>query len=131
MDLDILALIATIAFVLIALFLIPVLIQIRQTARRVDEFVEVTQRDMLPLMKDMREVTEHLKMMTVEAEEDLTRLRPLFESMEQTGEALHTVTSALNSGVGRVVAQSVGTWWGARAAKKAIYREMSQTKKRR
>lgn len=130
MNLDVLALIATIVFVLIALFLIPMLLQIRQTVQRVDEFLNVAQRDILPLLRELRETAENLKEISAETEEDLRKVRPLFDSLEQAGGAVHTLASAMNSGIGRMLGKSVGTWLGMRAAKKAFKRELSHSKRR-
>lgn len=128
MQMDVLALIATIIFVLIAVFLIPVLLQIKNTVQRVDEFLGVAQRDLLPLLRELREFSENLKKISVETEADLVKVRPLFDSLEQTGEMIHSVTAVMNSGVGRVIGSSVGTWLGARAARKAFVKEMKENK---
>lgn len=130
MNLDVLALIATIVFVLIALFLIPMLLQIRHTVQRVDDFINVAQRDLLPLIRDLRETAENLKGISGEAEENLKRVRPFFESVEQAGEMVHSVTSSMNTGLGRMLGKSVGTWLGMRAARKAFKREITQSKRR-
>lgn len=130
MQMDVLALIATIVFVLIAIFLIPVLLQIRQAVQRFETVVGDAQREILPLARDLRDIAEHLKKILAETEKDVTKIRPIFDSIEQVGDLLNTVTSAVNSGFGRVVAQSVGTWMGVRAAKKAFTSELKETKRR-
>ncbi len=130
MQMDVLALIATIVFVLIAIFLIPLLLQIRQTVQRVDEFIGVAQRDILPLMREMREMTENLKNISLEAEQDLIRVRPVFESLEEAGGMLHNVASVMNSGVTQMIGRTVGTWLGMRAGRKAFTKEMKQFKRR-
>lgn len=130
MSMDILALIATIVFVLIALSLIPMLLQIRSTVRRVDDLINVAQRDILPLLRDLRETAESLKGISAETEQDLLKVRPFFETLEQAGEMVHSVTSSMNTGLGRMLGRSVGAWLGMRAAKKAFTREISHSKRR-
>lgn len=130
MNMDILALIATIVFVLIALFLIPMLLQIRHTVQRVDELINVAQRDILPLLRDLRETAASLKGISAETEQDLMKVRPFFETLEQAGAMVHSVTSSMNTGLGRVLGRSVGTWLGMKAARKAFKRELSHTKRR-
>ncbi|MBE0596589.1 MAG: DUF948 domain-containing protein [Desulfuromonadales bacterium] len=130
MQMDILAMLATIVFVLIAVILIPVLLQIRHTVQRVDEFLALAQREVLPLLRELRELSENLKTISVETERDLVKVRPLFDSLEQTGEMVHNITSVMNSGVGRVIGSSLGTWMGVRAARKAFVKEIKEPKRR-
>lgn len=130
MQMDVLALIATIVFVLIAIFLIPVLLQIKQTVQRFETVVGEAQREIMPLARDLRDISAHLKGILAEAEKDVAKVRPIFDSLEQTGELLNNITSALNSGVGRVLTRSIGTWMGVRAAKKAFTSELKETKRR-
>ncbi|MFA5516783.1 MAG: DUF948 domain-containing protein [Desulfuromonadales bacterium] len=130
MQMDVLALIATIVFVLIAIFLIPVLLQIKQTVQRVDEFIGVAQRDILPLLREVREMSENLKSITEEAEHDLAKVRPVFDSLEEAGGMLHNITAAMNSGVGQMVGRSLGAFMGMRAARKAFTKEVKQPKRR-
>lgn len=129
MNLDVLALIATIVFVLIALFLIPMLLQIRQTVQRVDDFINTAQRDLLPLIRDLKETAEHLKGISGEVDQDLRKVRPLFESVEQAGVMVHSITSSMNTGLGRMLGKSVGTWLGMRAASKAFKKEITQARR--
>jgi predicted PurR-regulated permease PerM len=124
MDLNVLALIATMVFVLVAIFLIPLLIQIKNTVQKADEFLGLTQRELLPLMRDLREMSEHLKKISRETEQDMVRMRPLFESLEEVGGLLHRGTEFLQ---GDVVGKSVGTWMGIKAASRVF---LNQLKKR-
>ncbi len=129
MQMDVLALIATIVFVLIAIFLIPVLLQIKQTIQRVDEFVGLAQRDILPLLQEMRETSENLKKISLETQRDMVKVRPIFDSLEETGEMVHNITTVMNSGVGRMLGRSLGTWLGMRAARKAFTHELKEKTK--
>ena len=130
MQMDVLALIATIVFVLLALFLVPLLLQIKHTVQRVDEFIGVAQRDILPLLREIRETAENLNKISLETERDLTKARPLFDTLEETGDMLHKVTSAVNSGVGKMLVRSAGTWLGLRAARKAFSNELKKPTRR-
>jgi predicted PurR-regulated permease PerM len=124
MDLNVLALIATMVFVLIAVFLIPLLIQIKTTVSRVDEMIGLAQRDLLPLLKELRETSENIRKISLEAETDMVRVRPLFESMEEAGGLLHKVVDFLQGDLSRAVGKSVGTWMGMRAASKMFLKQL-------
>ncbi len=128
MDLNVLALIATIVFILIAIFLIPLLVQIKNTMQRTEEFIGLAQREILPVVRDLKETTENLKKISLEVEKDVARLQPLFQSMEEAGGLLHRATGFLQGEATRYVGRSIGTWLGMRAASKAIVKEIKKNK---
>ena len=128
MDLQVLALISTIVLVLIAVFLIPLLIQVRQTTQKIDSLVEETHREVMPLVRELRETTEYVRRISREAEADLVKVGAIFDSLEEAGEAVRHVAGSLNSGVSGVIGRSVGTWLGARAARKEFIREVKHHK---
>ncbi len=130
MDLNVLALIATIVFILIALFLIPVLLQIKNTVHRMELFMADIQRDLTPLLEDLRETTKYVRNITMEAQRDMEKVGPVFDSLEEAGTMVNNIAGFLNSGVTRTVGKSVGTWMGLRAARKAFGKQLKLSKGR-
>ena len=128
MPVDILALIATIIFFVIALFLIPMLIQIKGSAQRLDEFVKDVQRDVLPMLKELREASENLNRVSAEAEKGAEKAGVLLDSMAEVGESVHNLTGYVRNDVGRYVGNAVGFWLGMRSAGKAFVKEMKHHK---
>ncbi len=131
MDLNVLALLATIVFILIAFFLIPLLVQIKTTMQRTEELIGLAQREILPLVRELRETAENLKKISQEVEKDVTRIGPLFESLEEAGGLLHRATGFMQHEVSRYVGKTIGTWLGMRSASKVFVKEMKKNPKGR
>lgn len=116
---DALALIIVVLLVLIAAFLVPLLIQARNTAQRIDEFLHEAQRDLLPMLREMREASERLNKASANAGN-------LVESMSEAGETIHRVNEFLQHDMGRYVGNAAGLWLGIRAASKVFLKQMKQ-----
>lgn len=116
---DVFALIITVVLLLIAVFLVPLLLQMRNTAQRVDEFLHEAQRDLLPLLREMREASERLNKGSAQAGKFL-------ESLGETGESIHMINDFLHHDMGRYLGNAAGLWLGIRAASKMFLKQMKQ-----
>jgi len=104
-------------------FLVPLLLQMRRTARRAELFMEKAQDDLMPLLKDLRETSERAARLARAAEEDFNQLSPLFRCLGDAGKSLHTLTDALHSDMFRYAGSALGFWLGMRSMKKAFSSE--------
>ncbi len=125
---DTLLLVITLVLVLIALFLIPTLIQVKNTAQRAEEFMREAQRDLLPLMQDLRQASARLNKLSAEAEEGLSQAEPFFQSLGDVGSAIHRVSGFLRGDFGQVMGNAIGLWLGIRAASKSMLKEFKPRK---
>jgi uncharacterized protein YoxC len=128
MQLEILALVVVIMLVVVVAFLVQLLIQARTTMQGVDEFVRETRRDLLPLLQELRETSQHLNRAAARIEEGSGRVGDLLESLGEVGDTIHSVNSLVQGGVGRYLGNLAGLWSGFRAASKAIRTQMSKNK---
>lgn len=116
---DILAFIIVVLLVLITVFLVPLLIQAKNTAQRIDEFLHEAQRDLLPMLSEMRQASERLNKASSKAD-------GLVESMAEAGEAIHRVNEFLHHDMGRYMGNAAGLWLGIRAASKVLLKQVKQ-----
>jgi predicted PurR-regulated permease PerM len=116
---DVLALIVTILLLLIAAFLIPLLIQVKNTAQRVDAFLNDAQKDLLPALRELRETSERLNQASAHA-------GTLFESLCETGESIHKINSFLHHDLGKYIGNAAGLWLGIRSASKVFVKQVKQ-----
>lgn len=128
MSIDVLLLIITILLGLVAIFLIPALIQFKSTTQRLDELAREAQRDLLPMLREMRETSEHLNRVARDAQEGLREAGPLFESLGDVGESIHRVTAFFRGDLGQQIGNAIGLWLGIRAASKAVLKKVKHTK---
>ena len=116
---DILAFIITILLLLIAAFLIPLLIQVKNTSQRVDTFLNEAQRDLLPALRELRETSERLNNASAKA-------GTLFESLAETGDSIHMINDFLHNDVGKYIGNAAGLWLGLRSASKVFLKQIKQ-----
>lgn len=129
MQIDILALFITILLLIVVVFLVPALLQARSTAQRIDEFLREAQRDLLPMLRELREASEHLNRASVKVEEGATKAAALTDSLEEVGESIHSVNSFLRHDVGRYAGNVAGLWLGFRSASKVLIKQLLKEKK--
>ena len=124
MPLEVFALIMMIIVLIIAIFLIPLLLQLRTTVQRIDDLVRDVQHDFVPMLKDLREASEHVKRTSEAAEKGSSVLTALGEAAE----GLNQFSHYLKHDVGRLAGNLAGFWAGFRAAGKTLA-EQSEKKK--
>ena len=100
--------------------LVPLLLQLRRTAQRAEQFMGQTENELVPLLRDLRETSARAAKMAQAAEEDISRLKPLFRSLGEAGQSLHALTGALNTDLFRYIGSLLGLWLGMRSTKKTF-----------
>ncbi len=125
---DILALVIVLVVLLIVSFLIPMLIQAKRTAQQVDEFLKSAQRDLIPMLKELREASERINRAAARAEQGVEQVGGLMESVGEVGESIHKVNHFLQHDVGRYMGNAAGLWLGIRAASKVVLKELRKQK---
>lgn len=116
---DFFTLIITVLFIVIAAVLIPALFQLRSTAKQIDEVVNEARRDLLPMLKELRQASERINHASDKAE-------IFFDSIGETGESIHRVNDFLQHDIGRYVGNAAGLWLGIRAASKVFIKQMKE-----
>lgn len=130
MQIDIVALAIAFLLLVLVIFLVPMLIQARNTAQRVDDFLREAQRDLLPMLRELREASEHLNRAAGKVEEGVGKAAFLADSLEEVGESIHSANSFLRHGVGRYAGNLAGLWLGMRSASKVFLKQLVKEKGR-
>jgi uncharacterized protein YoxC len=114
-----------ITLVILAVFMIPTFIEARKTAVAAREFLNRTDLELQPVLRDLRTVITDLKEMTSGASEKAEELKLFMGALGDTGRYVRTI----NTVVGTVVnAVSTSSLWlsGARVAGKFLYDRISK-----
>jgi len=127
-QIDLMALLIVILLVVIVIFMVPALIQARNTAHRLDEFLRDTQRDLLPMLRELREASERLNRASVKVEEGMGKAASLADSLGEVGDSIHSVNSFLRHDVGRYAGNLAGLILGFRSASKVFLKQLSKEK---
>ncbi|HKL48033.1 MAG TPA: DUF948 domain-containing protein [Desulfuromonadales bacterium] len=129
MQVDVLVLIITVAVVVVALFLIPTLIQIKATAQRMERLAEEAEREVIPVVRQLKETSEHLNKISREAGRSFEELEPFIESIGDVGQFLHRFTGVARGDLGQSTGNILGLWLGLRAASKVLLKDLHKNKK--
>ena len=81
----VLLLLAVLAAALVG-YMIPVLIQLKKTLARVDDLVEQTQKELLPLLRDLGDSAGHVRSITAKADEAVQNIGAATGSIRSAAE---------------------------------------------
>ena len=110
-----LALIAVIAFIVLVGYVVWAMLQLRRTLQRVDEMIVNTERELTPLLANLRESTERMNNSIVHLEKGFTRAGGLFEAIGEVGDSVHNVNEFLRGGTRQYLNQGMVLWSGFQA----------------
>lgn len=114
-----------IAFVAIAIALVPALIEIRKTAVCTREFLARTEADLKPVITELHDTLADVRALTATFNAGSTNLNTLFAAAGETGRGLRTISSAI-SGVSGVVSSSSLWLTGVKVASKFIMERINK-----
>lgn len=122
-----LALVGVGAFVVLVVYLVLTLIQLRRTLVRIDEFVVNTDRELTPLLASLRESSERLKEMLGQLQQGVRRAEGLLEAIGEVGDTIHAVNDAIRNGVHRYLDQILAMWAGIKTFSKFFRQHHTET----
>lgn len=128
MSVEVLLLIIAITVVVIALFLVPTLIQMKATAQRVERLVEETEREVFPMFRQLRDTAENVNRISSDAQKGLEHAEPLLEALNDIGQFVHRFTSSARGDLGQYAGNALGLWLGLRAASKVVLKDIHKHK---
>jgi len=129
MEVDVLELLITIMMLIIVIFLVPMMIHIKNASQRFDQFLRETERDLFPMLRELREASERINRTSAKAEEGVGKAVGLAEALEEVGESIHGVNSFLRHDVGRYAGNLAGLWLGFRSASKVFLKQLAKERK--
>ena len=117
--LEITSAVTALTLVILAICLIPVLLELKKTAIAVRSFTETMQVEIKPLVKELRETVADIQVVTSSTAANADGVNLLLEELGQAGHNIRMINRIL--GIASVVASGSATWiTGARVAGKYI-----------
>jgi uncharacterized protein YoxC len=110
-----LALIAVIAFVVLVGYVVWAMVQLCRTLQHVDEMIVNTERELTPLLANLRESSESLRISADHLQKGVIRAGGLLEAIGEVGDSLHSVNEFLGGGTRRYLNQGMALWSGFQA----------------
>jgi uncharacterized protein YoxC len=110
-----LALIAVIALVVLVGYVVWAMMQLCRTMQRIDEMIVNTERELTPLLANLRQSSERVNNSVAHLEKGVIRAGGLLEAIGELGDSVHNVNEFLSSGTRQYLNQGMVLWSGFQA----------------
>ena len=118
--LSIAAVVTAATLVILAIFMIRMFIEVKKTMTSARDFMNQTETEIKPLLKELNETLKFLKIFTEGAAEKIEDVKTLMEAAGDTGRNLHALNRTLGAVTGLVGKSSI--WMtGLKVAGKFAY----------
>lgn len=97
--------IVAVAFAVLVGYLVPTIIQLKKTVSQSERLLARLNMELPPLLKEIRSASEHVNIITAQAQEGVDRASVLFNAIGEVGKTVHQVHSVLR---GRGMAVAMG-----------------------
>lgn len=104
-----------VAMIVLVMFLVPLIMEMRRTATTLREFIERMEADLTPTIKELNATLADLQILTNGAAEKVEDVQCFMTAVGETGRGLRTI-STIVSGVAGALSKSTLWMTGARVA---------------
>lgn len=104
-SIDIFIVISAVSLASIAVFIIPVLIQLRQTLKQADTFFNKLHDEIEPLSIAMTEATKEIKELSASVNDKLDQADIFLNSLEKSGEIILHTSRALRESAAPIISE--------------------------
>lgn len=122
-QIDILNLIILVVVIVIAVFLLPLIWQLKKTARETDALLHELRRELIPSLQDFREITERVNRATEKIEKGSVYTGNLLESLDEIFTSIRQVNRYFRKDACHLAANTACLISGIRAAGKVFFKE--------
>lgn len=113
---EIAALVVAVACAVLVGFLVPVLIQVRKTVAESEQLLAKMNADLLPLVGELRAVSQHLNRLTEQARDGVEHAAVLLHAVGEVGESVQHVHNIVRGSSGTLLTNVASVVAGFKAA---------------
>ena len=113
---EIAALLVAVAFAVLVGFLVPVLMQVRKTVAESEQLLAKMNADLLPLVGELRAVSQHLNQLTEQARDGVEHAAVLLHAVGEVGESVQHVHNIVRGSSGTLLTNVASVVAGFKAA---------------
>jgi uncharacterized protein YoxC len=107
---------------LVAFFLIRVLIQLTRLSKDLENTLKSLEVEILPLVHNLKEISDGLNRLTVQVEDRVKQTEPLFKAIADSAGIVSTINRVLKGGVAAPLLNMAGLSAGVLAAGKTFFK---------
>jgi len=113
---EIAAMLAAVACAVLVGFFVPVLIQLRKTVAESEQLLAKMNADLLPLVGELRAVSQHLNQLTEQARDGVEHAAVLLHAVGEVGESVQQVHNVVRGSSGTLMTNVASVLAGFKAA---------------
>jgi hypothetical protein len=99
------------------------MLQLLRTLRLLEVALGETRFELIPLLRNLRESSEHLNRASAKIEAGAEELQSVFAAVGEVRKGIQSFAESLQHGFSRIIGQALGLWFGLRAAKTEEHEE--------
>ena len=123
---DLFLIIAGISIIIIMIFLVPLLVQLRQTARRAERLMDNLNQDLPPILSSVKSTAAETKVLSEHINAKLAETEAIISTVRYAGESLLITSKLIRSALAPAITQIGGISTGIRAFYNVIHRSGSK-----
>lgn len=122
-EVDIFNLIILVVVMLVAAFLLPMIWQLKKTSHKVDALLGELHQELLPTLRDCREIADRVKRASVKIEEGGGHAENLLEALDEITSSVRRIAHFLRQDIYAISENAVCLILGLKAAGKVLFKD--------
>jgi uncharacterized protein YoxC len=111
---------------LVAVFLIRTLIQISRTVRTAEGLLKSLEAEVTPLVRNLKETSDHLNRLLQQAQERLNQIEALFQTLKESAQTVSTINRILRGGITSTLLNMAGLAVGVKTAGQTLFKSIGK-----
>lgn len=122
-EVDIFNLIILVVVIFVAAFLLPMIWQIKKTSHKVDALLGELHLELLPTLRDCREIAERINRASVKIEKGSGHAENILEALDENTTSVRRIAHFFRQDIGTISENAVCLILGLKAASKVLFKE--------
>jgi hypothetical protein len=106
----------------VAFFLIRTLIQVARTANNLNTFLNSLEKEITPLVRNLKETSESMNGILAQTRERLNQLEVLFKTLKESAQIFNLINRVMRSGITPTLANLAGLAVGVKTAGRTLFK---------
>jgi len=111
---------------LVAVFLIHTLIQVSRTVRTAEGLLKSLEAEVTPLVRNLKETSDHLNRLLQQAQERLNQIEALFQTLKESAQTVSTINRILRGGITSTLLNMAGLAVGVKTAGQTLFKSIGK-----
>ena len=106
----------------VAFFLIRTLIQVSRTVSNLNTFLNSLEKEITPLVRNLKETSESMNGILVQTRERLNQLEGLFKTLKESAQIFYMINRIMRSGITPTLMNLAGLAVGVKTAGQSLFK---------